>query len=182
MSISKKQVTLIAAVCITASSVTYYFTGHQYNESLKTWLCIIFFGAWLLLYANLLLDLTPKAQKEYEQRSSGAHMRRIFYTIGFCGFIMANILLVNYLAERRVEHFLSEEAVTEANATVARFEERHTKYHAKHYVIIQYQAEDGLMEQALYDYAHQYSVGQKIAIKYSNEHPSMLEVLLPVNK
>lgn len=173
---------IISLIFILTGSLVFYFNGYKDNSFFDGVSCLLIFSGWIIIMFVSFGQQLLKRKKVSFKKNKSVWLRQktlaVVCYFGFGALIVANLVVVSNLTNRRVSAILHSDNTKQTIAIVTKLEDRNSRGGPKPYAIIKYQTSDKTIEQAIYNgYNPRFWVGQKLLIKYSVDYPKMFEVV-----
>jgi hypothetical protein len=171
---------LLSAVMVGGGS----WIKYHYNYKDGFWMEMlhevpIILGWVFMLYPLVILHIHIKNGKKQVSlvRKAGHGLFFMVYLIWLVALI-AGLVELEMLAEKRVDTILASPETHFAKARVTHMEIRRRKSSTRHFAMIEYEANGKIIEQSIRDEEGFYQPGQVIDIKYADKYPDMFRVVL----
>ncbi len=171
---------LIEILLILLGSFWLFYHGYKENGFIIYTSYILILIGWFGLLASIFGDILLKKRIKFKNHKiawlKNSLKELLIYSL-FALCFVANFVLIEKLADNRINRILLNDPTELTVATVLKIEYRYSRGGQKPWAVIRYSTEDKVILQAVFNYNLTYKVGQKYFIKYSVEYPSMFSIL-----
>ena len=183
---TKLKFILIGLLCVLIGSIWFYLQGYKDSAIIRGlsycitfigWLILLFSFAGQMLLSEKLVKFKTNKSKWFIQKT-----KRTAIIVLFCGLVLSNIMLFDNFADDRVQNILDTQPTNIAVATVTEIQQRSGRNGGQSVAIINYNTENHVISQSVFNYKNNYAVGQQYEIKYSIEYPEMFVIIAKLEK